>query len=427
MAKILLFSRECAPYCNSVGSTLRALTMANYLKNEGHTVKLLAAKGAYVSNFGLKEEIEVINPVFLFDKLQDYYTKKAISIKGGDLDLSRSKPAHISRLIKFLKKYTLPDIAIYFLPKFIIKTLKIIKQDNIEYLIVTSPPHSSQILGLTIKYILGDKIKLIVDYRDGWNTFGLFTPKGKYRLMVSKYFEKIILNNCDYFLYQSNTVLEKIKRLYPTLKDNLDQNSLLVRNGYTELVSSKRQILEIGESVAKKIYTIGYFGGLDLTSDNFRNPSEFIRILDSLEIQLVLKLYGLSVGIELIENLKNIQIENCGVLELGDAKREMKKCDALFVFHASDNEGEEVIPGKFYEYIESQRPIIVYGPSKMECGVIVSKENFGIHFPISHSSNDLVKLKNFLNQGYKLYNDHYKISKFSRNYQYNKMNDKIFK
>ena len=401
--------------------------MANYLKNEGHTVKLLAAKGAYVSNFGLKEEIEAINPIYLFDKLQDYYTKKAISIKGGDIDLRKSRASHISRLIDCLKKCALPDIAIYFLPKFIIRALKIIKNENIEYLIVTSPPHSSQILGLIIKFILGDKIKLIVDYRDGWNTFGLFSPKGKYKLMISKYFEKVILNNCDYFLYQSNTVLEKITRLYPTLRGKLDQKSLLVRNGYTELVSGKDQILEICESLAKKIYTIGYFGGLDLTSDNFRNPSEFIRILDSLEIQLVLKVHGLSVGIELINNLKYIQIENCGILELGDAKNEMKKCDALFVFHASDNEGDEVIPGKFYEYIESQRPIIVYGPSKMECGIIVSKENFGIHFPISYSPYDLVKLKNFLNQGYKLNNDHHKISKFSRNYQYNKMNNEIFK
>lgn len=428
MANILIFARELAPYCNSVGSTLRVITLANFLKKQGHSVTFIAAKGVFVSDFGLSEDIKSIDAIYLDDILQKYYTKKAVS----NVDINK-KNITVSGSLKNIifekvKNYSIPDIGIYFLPKFIKYCLRFIKDKEVDYLLISSPPHSSQILGLIVK-LINKKIKLIVDYRDGWNTFGPFRPKNYLLLIISKFLEKNILIKCDYFTYQSAQVLEKIKKIYPLYSASIAKKSILVRNGYTVLDDKYGYPYntKFDELVnIEKIKTIGYFGGLNFQNENFRNPIEFFQLLDSLNLDIVIKAYGVLYGGDKIPKFKNLKFEFLGVVPLLAAKELMKSCDALFVFHASNDDGDEVIPGKFYEYIEAQRPILVYGPKEMECGKIVADENFGIFIPLEYSDEDVLKIKKFILNGHILTNGSKRVKSYCRNEQYKKIQEVIF-
>ena len=102
------------------------------------------------------------------------------------------------------------------------------------------------------------------------------------------------------------------------------------------------------------------------------------------------------------------------------AKALMRSCDALLSFHADEN-GSEVIPGKFYEYVDSERPIISIGPKNMECGKLISQYNFGLHL----SYKEIIKNKNkldlfFSGAEFKSIKKNIRENKevFSRNHQY---------
>ena len=151
---ILIFSRELLPFCNSIGSSLRVITMATHLANSGFNVKLLGAKGHEVSYFGFEKEVKNLNILYIDDALQRYYSLKAKN-KLVKINVNTKKiifydfSKYLIQLI--LKIISIPDVTIHFLYKFIYHSVKIINSEEIRILLVTSPPHSSQILGLIIK------------------------------------------------------------------------------------------------------------------------------------------------------------------------------------------------------------------------------------------------------------------------------------
>ena len=276
--------------------------MANYLSGVGHNVKFLAAKGVSVSYFGLQKEVETLKPEYLEDKLQNFYTLKAI----GLIDGARSSPqfrieGYLRGLVNYIaKSIALPDIGSFFLLKFIRRAFQIIREEDIEVLIVSSPPHSSQILGLVVKIFFKEKVALIVDYRDGWNTFSLFRAANPIKRFFSELLEFFVLKNADLFLYQSPTVLKQILQKYFWPADGLTSKSLLVRNGYTSLESNRLKILEknYSQNDSNVYFRIGYFGGLDLSEFNYRNPIELFRMLDKVDREIELIIYGNFSGLE---------------------------------------------------------------------------------------------------------------------------------
>jgi hypothetical protein len=436
MANILIFAREILPYCNSVGSSLRVATLARHLADAGHSVTLLGAKGNFVSNFGLDGLLKGVNTIYIDDYLQNYYTKKikrnlhaaeypSVNVRrtnvGRNIELIKSFV--IKNIIKGIKYLSVPDIAIIFLPKFIFYALKIIRQKNINTLIVSSPPHSSQVLILFAKVFGLKRLELIVDYRDGWNTFDLFRPKYQLGAVLSKCIERKVLLTCDQFLYQSSRVLLDITDQLK-LKDIIESKSTLVRNGYTE--SGDLTILaEQDKKFNSPIFKIGYFGGIDFDPGSWRNPSRFLDKLDAIGKSFELVIHGPPVNLAHAPKYNNISIIHKGMLDLPLAKNAMVSFDALFVFHSSGSGSEEVIPGKFYEYIQACRPILVCGPPLMECGLLVEECNFGVFIRSTSTNNDVRKLIERLQDETKakefIFSLKSRSFEFSRRYQYSKI------
>lgn len=436
MANILIFAREIAPYCNSVGSSLRVITLARHLSDAGHSVTLLGAKGHFVSNFGVDGLLKNLSVIYIDDYLQKYYTKKVISnIKAADSLSLNSRRTNYGRLIEliksFVKRYiiapiknlTVPDIAIFFLPKFVLHALKIIRQKKINTLIVSSPPHSSQILILFAKAFSSKKLELIVDYRDGWNTFDLFKPKYKLGEALSRHIERKVLLACDQFLYQSSRVLFDVIDQFG-LKGIIESKSTLVRNGYTES-SDLTAVSDQDNRFGDPNFKIGYFGGIDFNVGSWRNPSQFLDKLDATGISFELVIYGPPLDLSYVPKYSNITIVHKGMLDLPLAKHAMVSFDALFVFHSSDSGSEEVIPGKFYEYIQACRPILVCGPPLMECGLLVEEYNFGVFIRSTSTDDDVLKLFESLQDETKINEFIFSLKsrslEFSRSYQYGKI------
>jgi len=425
---ILIFARELLPYCNSIGSSLRVITMASHLANNGFNVKLLGAKGYEVSYFGFETEVKNLNILYIDDMLQRYYSLKAKNTSfENNVDTKKNIYSNFFKYIiqLILRIISLPDIAIHFLYKFIYHSFKIIHSEKINVLLVTSPPHSSQILGLIIKLYFRKKIKLIVDYRDGWNTFDIFKHKNKFKNKLSCFIENIVLQSADVVLYQSPVVLYQLTNKYPTINADLHIKSLLIRNGYT--LSDKKNKLNDLQGLKhfnQEVLRIGYFGTIDFEPDSYRNPLQLLYFLDELDVKTEFHIYGSYIDPGFTFTFRNISIIKCQAVDFDVAQDKMTNFDILLTFHAAKSGSEEVVPGKFYEYIYARRPLLVYGPPNMECGKIVTEYNIGRFITTENTHSDLMNLKFIIDKRNhnlivsnieKVYQD------FSREYQYAKL------
>lgn len=423
---IIIFARELVPYCNSVGSSLRAITLSAFLADTGFNVKVIGAKGSFISNFGLEKYLAKLNIAYKNDLLQNFYTKKALSIESKPFEGKQSSfiKSAINKIKVDVKPYIVPDVAIIFLPKYIFFVLYecVIRKPN--YLLVSSPPHSSQLIILFIKIFGPKKIKLIVDYRDGWNTFNIFQMKNKILSRLSESIEIAVLNSCDIFIYQSPKVLEDINHKY-RIGDSLIKKSLLMRNGYTNIEAPIQNKDQFEGLLKNDCFNLGYFGNIDYSIGGWRDPTPLLSDLDNLGFKINFVTFGLQSKNPPWKKFKNITIHHNPTIDLFSAKTAMKKFDSLFVFHSSKTGAEEVIPGKFYEYIQSNIPIFVYGPPDMECGRMVEEYSFGIFI----KSCDLIRV---VEEKFKLLLDDNFISQckqslfqkqnlFSRESQYSKL------
>lgn len=425
---ILIFSRELLPFCNSIGSSLRVITMATHLANSGFNVKLLGAKGHEVSYFGFEKEVKNLNILYIDDALQRYYSLKAKN-KLVKINVNTKKiifydfSKYLIQLI--LKIISIPDVTIHFLYKFIYHSVKIINSEEIRILLVTSPPHSSQILGLIIKLYFRKKIKLIVDYRDGWNTFEIFKHKNKIKNQLSCYFEYLVLRSADMVLYQSPVVLHQLKKKFRIINSDLQAKSILIRNGYTTNVkNNKLNDLQGLKYINQEILRIGYFGTIDFEPDSYRNPLQLLGLLDELDVKIEFHIYGSYIEPDIQLPFKNICIIKCQPVDFSVAQDEMTNFDVLLTFHAAKKGSEEVIPGKFYEYIYARRPLLVYGPPNMECGKIVKEHNMGRFITTENTQTDLMNLKFIIDKrNHNIFVDNIEkvYMDFSREEQYRKL------
>tara|TARA_B100000963_G_scaffold360959_1_gene394081 strand:- start:21716 stop:23017 length:1302 start_codon:yes stop_codon:yes gene_type:complete len=426
MKNILIFTRDMMPYVSSPGAAVRVLYMTKFLKKKGFNVNLVAAKGNPISYFGLKEEVDFIKPIYIDDFIQRWQSRNS----QKDLTSIRKKKLFdIKQKIKlFLKKivlfFSVPDIGIFSVPKFTIKLYFLINRMKIDTLIISSPPHSNQIVTLILKIIFKNKIFIIVDYRDGWNTFKIFQESGLIKKILSQGLEKRLLKLVDFFVYQSPKVQSDIISLYKFDQETFCNKSQLVRNGYTKVPPCKKALINLKEdSCGVDEFLLGYFGGLDFSSENYRNPIKIFNELEELNLKINIAIFGTVWKKDHCPSFKNINIKFYGATTLSEAKKYMHDCDGLLCFHA-DNSGSEVIPGKFYEYIDSLRPIISFGPRDMECGNIISKYEFGIHIPFNEISSFRSVISSFFlkkdfNNFIERLNFHR--SKFSRQNQYSRL------
>ena len=65
----------------------------------------------------------------------------------------------------------------------------------------------------------------------------------------------------------------------------------------------------------------------------------------------------------------------------------MKKFDYLLILHTEKSTAKEVITGKFYEYLNSNTPMIMISNGETEAGKLIKKHNLG--YVLDYSKHNL--------------------------------------
>lgn len=470
--KILILARAIPPYICVPGSTQRVVLFSRYLTDKGHKVGLIGST-RLISNYGgLNWWNKELDKVEIYPLVSGKLLKYMDSIKGGLIKkkFQKNNSNEYQNEINFIthkneiRKQSFKNIINYKIFTSIARKIyynffifgddgvlelsslkihlnRVLNTFKPDVIIVSVPPHSwlRIIPWLKNKY---SSLPLIIDFRDGWTSTGIFRAKSSIRRFWQDYIEKKVILSADGVIFMS---LE-LKRFYLNKYDKSLPYSEIIFNGY-----SKRFWNNINE---KKINTnfftqkhrpciIKYVGSISFSTKSFRSPYNIFLALESclekkiiLNNDFILSFTGVIGNVEALNDFpllkKNVWINN-PVSPL-DALKEMKTADSLLLIHKKEEGAEEVLTGKIFDYIRAEKPILAITTNN--CGIKKFLDNLGIGIwanindisDISKKIKDILKTfrsdkwhewskKNTLNPS--------GIGEYSREYQYQKFENFI--
>ena len=320
-------------------------------------------------------------------QIAEKFSKSNKKFKGGQFDVGKNQ-SFVSKLSIFIRgNFFIPD-ARKFWVKPSIKFLKdYLKENHIDTIVTTGPPHSLHLIGLGLKKELPD-LKWIADFRDPWTEISYY----KHLKLTSgsdrkhRQLEKSVFENADLTLATSYTDAENFRKN--------GANAFCVTNGFDKDVESlnretlKNDIdsLTILQTSGSAKFTLSYVGVLE----QLRNPENLWKALVAIceKHQYFAKDFELKfVGrvddkiLNEIENsvLKN-NIRNLGYLAHDASVKEMESSDLLLITNFPNESSKGIIPGKLFEYLATGKKIISFGPKDADVETILDKTKAGKHF-----------------------------------------------
>lgn len=274
----------------------------------------------------------------------------------------------------------IPDARVLWVKPSIAYLSNYIKENNIDVVVTTGPPHSLHLIGLGLKEELG--IKWLADFRDPWTTIGYHKELKLSASSAKKHkdLERKVLNTADVILVTSPTTKTEFETL--TTKP-----IVVITNGYdTEKII--RQPLD-------EQFTIAHIGSF--LSE--RNPQILWQVLAELinentdfKSHFQLKLIG-AVSQEVLDaitdNGLNAYVNNLGYVSHEKALVQQRKSQVLLLVEIDREETKCIIPGKLFEYMVSERPIVAIGPQGADFSGIIKETNTGVF--VTYSEKDKLK------------------------------------
>jgi len=413
--KILIVTYGMIPYCNNWGTCQRIYFLAEQFTEEGYQTWVVASKQTSESvNFGKKISFKqiFINSVFI-NSQDNFISKKSNSDKSYFLNTIKKRLLNFIYCIeKIIFNEPISKIGITGLIWSIKanKTIKtLIKRENIETVIISSPPFSF----LFTSYFLRkqfNNLKIILDYRDPWNLWNGGS-------LISNFLEKKIIKSATYITVTNDNSKTDLSKLYSINRNKIS----VIYNGYSQ------KDWDTLPTVKKTIRTeviISYIGSISFNNDSYRNITQFFKAYDLLENKNLFKIkfIGVTFNSELDKYKKKYpEIEMIGKVSPHESYNYMLESDVLMNIHTTnDNSGYYLIGGKIYDYLKSEKTIFSINSEnsfeqtflKTLGNVVCSKNN---HLDILKSFN-LIYEKLRFSKNHKKYD----INQYSREYQNNK-------
>lgn len=276
------------------------------------------------------------------------------------------------KLLRFIRgNFFIPDPRIGWNKFAFKKACEIIESGDIKHVITTSPPHSTQLIGLKLKKKYPE-IKWIADLRDPWTD--IYYYKQFYPTLLSgkidSGYEKNVLKNADNII----TVGSYLKNSFSDKVSGIENKIVVISNGYDEV-----DFQNIPASTPS-IMTITYVGTL---SDIYQVTGLItaLKKLNDNQRQFSLRFVGtVSSGIKeiILSSLPGVSAEFISYVTHDEAISYMMNSSVLLLIIPSHSSNKSIITGKIFEYIASGKPILCIGPEDGDAAAIISKCKSGI-------------------------------------------------
>lgn len=331
-------------------------------------------------------------------QLAEKFSKSNKKFKGGQFDVGNNQ-SFLSKLSIFIRgNFFIPDARKFWIKPSIAFLKKYLKENDIDVLVTTGPPHSLHLIGLGLKKEL-PKLKWIADFRDPWTEISYYKHLKLTKSSDKKHrqLESEVFRNADITLATSYTDAENFRKN--------GANAICITNGFDEAdANSQSQKPALNDSQQQK-FTLSYIGVLE----QLRNPENLWIALEDLVKtnpefagNFTLKFAG-RIDDKILNSIENSAVKN-NILNLGylshdKAIDEMQTSDILLITNFPNASSKGIIPGKIFEYLATGKQIISFGPDKADVAKILGEAQAGKHF----SYDDTEKIKAFILEKFELW------------------------
>ena len=286
------------------------------------------------------------------------------------------KSGLLDKIFRFIRgNVFLPDARIGWNPYAFEKAKQLIKEFNIETIITTSPPHSTQLIGLRLKKEF--PLQWIADLRDPWTE--IFYNKELFRTKWAEKqdakMEKLCLESADQVVVVSDAIKRSFSVKYPIVQNKI----VVIPNGFDEADFSTEKSVVLSEIPSTK-KVISYVGNLgeQYPIDGFLKA--FSNLVNN-EKGWKLRFVGnCHVGVKnKVENLNlTKQVEFIPYVDHAAAIQFMLTSTILLLIipEVADNKG--ILTGKLFEYLATRNPILLIGPTDGDAAKIVNEHAFSV-------------------------------------------------
>ncbi|MFS4431054.1 glycosyl transferase family 1 [Chryseobacterium sp. S90] len=330
------------------------------------------------------ENIEMVKtriwePYQLAEKLN----KSNKKFKAGQFDVGKNQSWKSKLSIWVRGNFFIPDARVFWVKPSVKFLEKYLKENKIDTIVTSGPPHSLHLIGLGLKNKIPD-LKWIADFRDPWTEISYYKHLKLTKSSDKKHrqLEGAVFKNADITLATSYTDAENFRKA--------GANAVCITNGFDESDSDKSVTGQMSSA-----FTLSYIGVLE----QLRNPENLWKALDELVKENIefatdfkLKFVG-RIDDKILQSIENSSlknhIQNLGYLAHGKAVEEMQNSDLLLITNFPNESSKGIIPGKIFEYLASGKQILSFGPDKADVAKILDETQAGKHF--SYQDTETVK------------------------------------
>lgn len=300
------------------------------------------------SIFSKKNTQKISSGIIPNQRKQSFLQKVLLYVRGNAF-IPDARVLWVKPSIKFLEEY--------------------IVENQIDTVITTGPPHSMHLIGLGLKEKLD--LKWIADFRDPWTTIGYHNDLKLSASSAKKHkdLESKVLQTADSILVTSATTKKEFQLL-------TQQPIHVITNGY--------DIEKIVKLPLDKKFTIAHIGSF-LSQ---RNPrilwkclKEIIKENSTFKEDFELKLIG-AVSQEVLETITEFRLDsyvnNLGYISHKEAVIQQRSSQVLLLIEINSEITKSIIPGKLFEYMVSERPILALGPENSDFESMIKSTNTGV-------------------------------------------------
>ncbi|MGX5684028.1 glycosyl transferase family 1 [Chryseobacterium cucumeris] len=350
----------------------------------------------------IPENIEMVRtkiwePYQLAEKLN----KSNKKFKAGQFDVGKNQ-SWKSRLSIWVRgNFFIPDARVFWVKPSITFLEKYLKENKIDTIVTSGPPHSLHLIGLGLKSKMPD-LKWIADFRDPWTEISYYKHLKLTKSSDKKHrqLESAVFKNADITLATSYTDAENFRKA--------GANAVCITNGFDESDSGKKEERQNSEKPNLQngqAFTLSYIGVLE----QLRNPENLWKALDELikenaefAADFKLKFVG-RIDDKILQSIENSSLKNhilnLGYLAHGKAVEEMQNSNLLLITNFPNDSSKGIIPGKIFEYLASGKQILSFGPDKADVAKILEETQAGKHF----SYQDTEAVKSFILEKFNLW------------------------
>ncbi|MGX7668592.1 glycosyltransferase family 4 protein [Flavobacterium pedocola] len=297
------------------------------------------------------------------------FSKKSTKKISSGIIPNQKKQSLVQKMMLWVRgNLFIPDARVLWVKPSVNYLSKYIKENGIDTVITTGPPHSLHLIGLQLKENLN--IKWIADFRDPWTTIGYHKAL---KLTLSsanqhKALERKVMNAADFLLVTSPTTKKEFESI-TTKPIHVITNGYDVENVGRPALDEKFTLAHIGSFLSERNPRILWEALQELVEEN----PEFQKYFE-------LKLIG-ATSQEVLDTITEFKlngfVNNLGYVSHQEAVEHQRKSQVLLLIEIDSEDTKSIIPGKLFEYMVSERPILAIGPKDADFSVILQQTNTG--------------------------------------------------